>query len=123
MSSMVSKLKYWSTQDVEPYVLLKESEHLLNWWHPDQIYVLKGICDITKKDKITKQVSLREPTVDRIVEGHVESMDIISHFIKVLLDGTQYQLVFGEITGMDISTTDLTNCIHSRTYSTRQLIY
>lgn len=39
-----------------------EAESKLFWWQPSQVYILAGICDITKKDKWTHKVSLREKT-------------------------------------------------------------
>lgn len=57
-------------------------------------------------------VSLRDTEVEAIVLGHVDSMDIISHFTKVLLDGRKYQLIFRELVGMNIATYNRTDHPH-----------
>lgn len=86
---------------------VKDSEKLLNWWRPKQIYIMNGICDITTKSRITKKVSLREADVDSAVQSITDSMDTVSH-LKILMDGYQYQLIFAEIVGMNISTYNYT---------------
>lgn len=87
---------------------VKDSEKLLNWWRPKQIYILNGICDITTKSKTTKQVSLREADVGKAVQSIMDSVDTVTHFLKILMDGSQYQLIFAEIVGMNISTYNYT---------------
>lgn len=91
---------------------VKESEKLLNWWQPSQIYIMNGICNITRRDRETKKVSLREISVETAVSAYVQSMDIVTHFIKILLDGKKYQLIFTEIVGMDMATYNGTTYPH-----------
>lgn len=83
---------------------VKEAESLLNWWCPQQIYVMNGICDITYRDRSTKLVSLHELEVERAVESYVQSLDTVTHFVKILLDGHRYKLIFSEQIGMNLAT-------------------
>lgn len=91
---------------------VKESEKLLNWWQPQQIYIMNGICEITERDRESKLVALRDPLVNTAVASYVQSMDTVSHFLKILLDGHQYQLIFSEIVGMDMATYNGTQYPH-----------
>lgn len=91
---------------------VKESEKLINWWQPSQIYVTNGICDITTKDQVTKQVSLRDPDPQTAVASYVGSLDTVTHYMKILLDGRKYQLIFAEILGMNMSTYNGTEYPH-----------
>lgn len=83
---------------------VKEAESLLNWWRPQKIYVMCGICDVTYKDKDTKKVSSREADIDKALDSYLQSVDIVTHFIKVLMDGSRYKFIFTEIIGMNIAT-------------------
>lgn len=91
---------------------VKESEKLLNWWRPKQIYIMCGICDITAKNKFTKEVLLREQDVDKSVQSITDSVDTVSHFIKILMDGYHYRLIFTEIIGMNMATYNKTEYPH-----------
>lgn len=83
---------------------VKESEKLLIWWRPRQIYIMSGICDITMKNKPTKKVMLRESDVDKSTQSIIDSIDTVSHFIRILMDGYLYRLIFTEIIGMNLAT-------------------
>lgn len=93
---------------------VKESEKAINWWQPSQIYVMNGICDITMRDKNTKKVSVREPSTNTAIASYIQSMDTVTHFLRILLDGRRYQLVFSEIVGMDMATYNGTRYPHDQ---------
>lgn len=102
---------------------VKESEKLLNWWQPNQIIILNGICDITVRNTSTKKVSLRDPIPESAIPSYVQSMDTVTHFLKILMDGRKYQLVFSEIVGMDMATYNGTGYPHEQQNALNSIIY
>lgn len=102
---------------------VKESEKILNWWQPKQIYIMTGICEITVRDREAKTLSLRDPQVDTAVASYVQSMDTVTHFLRILLDGNQYQLIFSEIVGMDMATYNGTQYPHEQQATLNSIIH
>lgn len=81
-----------------------EAEVKLAWWRPEQIYLVAGICDITRRDKDTKMVSLRLQETEAALETQLYYMKSAADSIAAVLTGTEYKLIFAELTGMCIST-------------------
>lgn len=80
-----------------------ESTNKLMWTRPDQIVVLAGICDITRKDRITKMVSLQDSDADLILGRIDNSLGEIEHHLSLKLTERSYTVTFCPITGMDIA--------------------
>lgn len=74
----------------------------LLWWSPQIILVLNGICHVTQLDRRTRLVSLRYNEPRAILEYN-ESMDIVCHHLKILLDRKPARVVFSQIVGLDIA--------------------
>lgn len=81
---------------------VKESKKQLVWMAPNIIVVLAGICDLTVRDKVTKQVSLSFDTADLAVDMFVGRMDIIHHFLTINLTERAFKLIFSQVVGMDM---------------------
>lgn len=74
----------------------------LLWWSPQLILILNGICDITQLERQTRLVSLRYNEARAILEYN-ESMDIVCHHLRILLDGKPARVIFSQIVGLDIA--------------------
>lgn len=86
-----------------PVEAVKSLEKKLVWWNPDQIYVMAGICEVTQINSQTREISLRNDNPDILVERYKECMDIISHYLRILLEPNKHQLIFAEIVGLDLA--------------------
>lgn len=65
--------------------LIRDTSKELVWMAPYQIYVLAGICDVTRLDRDSMTVSLREDMVETLV-GKIEgSMDAARHHLSIML--------------------------------------
>lgn len=73
------------------------------WRSPAIIMVLNGICDVTSLDRETRLVSINDRPSSMIIQEYRESMEIVSHFVKIHLDGMKCRVVFAQIVGIDIS--------------------
>lgn len=82
---------------------VREATNKLIWMRPDQIIILAGICDITRKDRDTKLVSLQDGSVDVALERLENSMKEIEHHLTTRLTERPYTLTFSPVTGMDIA--------------------
>lgn len=81
---------------------VRASKAKLLWWQPDIILIMNGICDVTQLDRRTRLVSLRSNEAQIIAE-YKESMDIVSHHLRILLDSKPAKVIFSQIVGLDIA--------------------
>lgn len=81
---------------------VRECSKRLVWIAPDLVIIAVGICDITRKDRESKMVSLQDDSIEAMVLKFEASMDTIDHHLKVKLMERAFKLVFCHITGMDI---------------------
>lgn len=79
-----------------------EAESKLFWWQPEQVYVIAGICDITKKNKHTNKVSLRETNPMFAMSLYKFHMEAIRSSLTSKLGNDDCIVVFGELVGMNI---------------------
>lgn len=82
---------------------VRSAKEIIAWRAPSIILILNGLCDVTHLDRGSRMVSLAHNTCPMLVQDYLESMDIASHFIRILLDGTKCQVVFAQIVGMDMA--------------------
>lgn len=83
---------------------VKDSIKQLVWTAPDIIVVLAGICDLTVRDRESRQVSLSFDTMDLAVDMFVGRMDTIHHFLTINLTERAFKLIFSQVVGMDMGT-------------------
>lgn len=81
---------------------VKAAKSKILWWSPRFILIMNGICDVTQLDRQTRLVSLRNNERQASLE-YRESMDIVNHHLKILLDGNQAKVIFAQIVGLDIA--------------------
>lgn len=81
---------------------VRASKTKLLWWTPRMIIIMNGICDVTWLDRQTRQVGLKTNKSQAVTE-YKESMDIVNHHIKILLDGNPVKVIFAQIVGLDIA--------------------
>lgn len=82
---------------------VRSAKAAISWRAPSILIIQNGICDVTKLDRSTRLVSLAHNSYLPLVQEYKESMDIASHFIKILLDGMECKVVFAHIVGMDMA--------------------
>lgn len=80
-----------------------EAESKLFWWQPEQVYIIAGICDVTKKNKHTNRVSLRETNPLLAVSLYKFHMESIRESLTTKLGNDDCTVVFGELVGMNIA--------------------
>lgn len=62
-----------------------ESTNKLMWTMPDQVIVLAGICDVTRKDRNTKLVSLHNRVPKLTISRIENSLQGILHHLALKL--------------------------------------
>lgn len=80
-----------------------EAQSKIFWWQPDQIYNIAGICDITKKDKRTHRIELRETNPLTAVSIYTFHLDAIRHSLTTKLGNENCLVVYGELVGMNMA--------------------
>ena len=76
----------------------------ITYYQPDLIIIIAGICNITKKDRVTKTISLQHNTTDKIVTS---VMDDIVEARREIEKISGAWISFATITGADL--TDINN--------------
>lgn len=80
-----------------------EAESKLFWWQPDQVIIVAGVCDITKKDKYTHKVELRETNQLLALSLYKFHMESIRKSLTTKLGNDGCKVVFGELVGINIA--------------------
>lgn len=80
-----------------------EAESKLFWWQPDQVYIIAGVCDITKKNKHTSKISLRETNPLLAISLYKFHMEAIRNSLTTKLGNDECKVVFGELVGVNIA--------------------
>lgn len=82
----------------------REATNKLIWYAPDQVIILAGICDITRKNRETKLVSMQDKRPEDALYRIKDYMSEIKHHLAVRLTEKQFLLTFCPVTGMEIAT-------------------
>lgn len=80
-----------------------EAESKLFWWQPDQVYIVAGVCDITKKNKQTNTISLRETNPLLAISLYKFHMEAIRNSLTTKLGNNDCKIVFGELVGVNMA--------------------
>lgn len=91
---------------------VKETSKQLIWMAPSLIIVSAGICDITHRDRNSRQISIADENIDQAVQRYEGQMDIIRHHLSVFLTEKPYKLVFCELIRADITKYNNQDYVH-----------
>lgn len=80
-----------------------EAESKIFWWQPDQVYIVAGICDVTKKDKRTHKISLRETNPLLAISLYRFHIEAIRNSLTVKLGNDDCKIIFGQLVGANIA--------------------
>ena len=69
-------------------------------FQPNLIVVMAGICDITRRDRQTKTISLRYAEIDRMVEAVMEGVRSAYKTIELKVSA---RVSFATVTGLDLA--------------------
>lgn len=82
---------------------VRSSKTIIAWRAPALLLIQNGICDVTSLDRETRLVSVAHDSCHMLVQDYYESMDIASHFVKILLDGIKNRVICSQIVGMNMA--------------------
>lgn len=81
---------------------MSEAVSEIVWFAPCHLFLLAGIGDVTTKDRVTHEVSLRDNDVNITVDRFVFGMQSVLQRMKALVTEGQCKVTFCHIIGMDL---------------------
>lgn len=81
---------------------MEQAKSKLAWWQPRIVFVLNGICDVTRRDRVTKLVKPRYESEDLMINLYKEYMTTTTHQIQHYLGKCPRRVIFGPLIGIDL---------------------